>query len=276
MATNKPQDDFQKQGVRIPRDLHERIHEAARKSGRSYNSELIARLEYSFEGWPFPKQLQDEVATFATEQHVSFAEALERIIYLGTRPQPPIFGNADLKATGPAPELKQLLEDVAAIKRDLHTFPVHLIYDKAGALQIYGNHQIAFFILMEAGIEAEEKHDRHMVSEPHAAEAERVLQAHRLIQVVSVSDERRMAAQRVRMRVASNVAEREGLAPPPASADLQHDVPEARTRKRAIDLDMPASAEPTNPDQPRGNRPRVPLDDDAPAPQPRRRTRLSK
>jgi hypothetical protein len=48
MATNKPQEDFQKQGVRIPRELHDRIHEAARESGRSYNSELIARLQQSF------------------------------------------------------------------------------------------------------------------------------------------------------------------------------------------------------------------------------------
>lgn len=48
MATNKPQTDYQKQGVRIPKDLHARIHEAAAASGRSYNSELIARLEASF------------------------------------------------------------------------------------------------------------------------------------------------------------------------------------------------------------------------------------
>lgn len=48
MATNKPQVDYQKQGVRIPKDLHARIHEAAAASGRSYNSELIARLEASF------------------------------------------------------------------------------------------------------------------------------------------------------------------------------------------------------------------------------------
>ena len=48
MATNKPQDDYQKQGVRIPKTLHTRIHEAAVTSGRSYNSELIARLESSF------------------------------------------------------------------------------------------------------------------------------------------------------------------------------------------------------------------------------------
>jgi len=50
MATNKPQDGYQKQGVRIPRELHAHIHEAAATSGRSYNSELISRLEQSFIG----------------------------------------------------------------------------------------------------------------------------------------------------------------------------------------------------------------------------------
>lgn len=45
MATNKPQDDYQKQGMRIPRELHARIHEAAAASGRSYNSEVIYQLE---------------------------------------------------------------------------------------------------------------------------------------------------------------------------------------------------------------------------------------
>lgn len=49
MATNKSQDDYHKQGMRIPRDLHARIHEAAAAAGRSYNSELIARLTGSFE-----------------------------------------------------------------------------------------------------------------------------------------------------------------------------------------------------------------------------------
>jgi len=48
MATNKPQDGYQKQGVRIPKELHALIHEAAAASGRSYNSELIARLQSTF------------------------------------------------------------------------------------------------------------------------------------------------------------------------------------------------------------------------------------
>jgi len=49
MATNQPQDDFHKTGLRLPKDLHARLHEAAAESGRSYNSELVHRLQQSFE-----------------------------------------------------------------------------------------------------------------------------------------------------------------------------------------------------------------------------------
>jgi len=49
MATNTPQDDFHKTGVRMPRDLHAKLHAAAAGSGRSYNAEIVARLQSSFE-----------------------------------------------------------------------------------------------------------------------------------------------------------------------------------------------------------------------------------
>lgn len=48
MATNAPQDDWHKTGLRMPRELHERLHEAAAESGRSYNAEIVARLQASF------------------------------------------------------------------------------------------------------------------------------------------------------------------------------------------------------------------------------------
>lgn len=48
MATNIPQDNFQKTALRLPKELHARLHEAATKTGRSYNAEIIARLEASF------------------------------------------------------------------------------------------------------------------------------------------------------------------------------------------------------------------------------------
>lgn len=49
MATNISQEDFQKTALRLPKDLHERLHESAKESGRSYNAEIIARLQKSFE-----------------------------------------------------------------------------------------------------------------------------------------------------------------------------------------------------------------------------------
>lgn len=49
MATNISQDDFHKTGLRLPRDLHARLHEAAAESGRSYNAEIVARLQSSFQ-----------------------------------------------------------------------------------------------------------------------------------------------------------------------------------------------------------------------------------
>jgi hypothetical protein len=47
MATNSPQDDWHKTGLRLPRHLHESLHEAAALSGRSYNGEIVHRLERS-------------------------------------------------------------------------------------------------------------------------------------------------------------------------------------------------------------------------------------
>lgn len=49
MATIQPQDDFQKTALRLPRDLHAQLHEAAAAAGRSYNAEIVARLQASFE-----------------------------------------------------------------------------------------------------------------------------------------------------------------------------------------------------------------------------------
>lgn len=75
MATNKPQDDYQKQGVRIPRELHARIHEAAAASGRSYNSELIARLQASFAE---TAQGVDRDAAIASSTAEAMLKALDR------------------------------------------------------------------------------------------------------------------------------------------------------------------------------------------------------
>jgi regulator of replication initiation timing len=49
MATSLNQDDYLKTALRLPRDLHAKIQEAATASGRSMNAEIVARLEKSFE-----------------------------------------------------------------------------------------------------------------------------------------------------------------------------------------------------------------------------------
>lgn len=83
MATNKPQDDYQKQGVRIPRELHARIHEAAAASGRSYNSELIARLQSTFgslqgsmRGFEMTGQIADQDDHALTPEQLQLAKAV--------------------------------------------------------------------------------------------------------------------------------------------------------------------------------------------------------
>lgn len=48
MATSVQQDDWHKTALRLPKALHATIHDAAAKNGRSFNAELVARLEASF------------------------------------------------------------------------------------------------------------------------------------------------------------------------------------------------------------------------------------
>jgi len=49
MATLSNQDDFIKTALRLPRDVHAAIQKAAEESGRSMNSEIVARLQASFQ-----------------------------------------------------------------------------------------------------------------------------------------------------------------------------------------------------------------------------------
>lgn len=48
MAKITGQDDYQKTALRVPRDLHAKIIEAAKANNRTMNAEIIARLERSF------------------------------------------------------------------------------------------------------------------------------------------------------------------------------------------------------------------------------------
>lgn len=43
------QDDFIRTALRVPPDLHKSIHEAAKVAGRTFNAEIVHRLQLSFE-----------------------------------------------------------------------------------------------------------------------------------------------------------------------------------------------------------------------------------
>lgn len=85
MATNIPQDDFQKTALRLPKDLHARLHESAAAVGRSYNAEIVARLAQSFEPSGDVTHLQEvaesrkEVAKRLGQLNYALALALEEL-----------------------------------------------------------------------------------------------------------------------------------------------------------------------------------------------------
>jgi hypothetical protein len=45
MASNQTQADWQKTGLRLPRDLHQQVHEAAKEDDRTFNSQIVAFLK---------------------------------------------------------------------------------------------------------------------------------------------------------------------------------------------------------------------------------------
>lgn len=56
-------DNIQKTALRLPKELHARIREAAEENGRSFNSEIIERLKRSFqETSPEVAQIADVLA----------------------------------------------------------------------------------------------------------------------------------------------------------------------------------------------------------------------
>lgn len=44
MATAANQDEYAKTALRLPRDLHKAVHEAARQQDRSFNGQIVALL----------------------------------------------------------------------------------------------------------------------------------------------------------------------------------------------------------------------------------------
>ncbi|MGJ7533906.1 MULTISPECIES: Arc family DNA-binding protein [unclassified Variovorax] len=91
MATSY-QDDYMKTALRLPRDLHAKIQEAATASGKSLNSELIARLQHASDVpkvlLPMMSQLQYDLAAERVHRHrvqVRLTEICDTVKELGRR-----------------------------------------------------------------------------------------------------------------------------------------------------------------------------------------------
>jgi hypothetical protein len=44
MTTNQTQADWQKTALRLPRELHKQIHDAAKQNHRTFNGQIVALL----------------------------------------------------------------------------------------------------------------------------------------------------------------------------------------------------------------------------------------
>lgn len=78
MAT---QDNFIRTALRVPPALHAAIHEAAAAANRTFNAEIVARLENSFTPSPdIGRHVQSLVARY--EQELAEAEVDKHILYL--------------------------------------------------------------------------------------------------------------------------------------------------------------------------------------------------
>lgn len=72
MATSIDQKNFVKTALRLPPELHAAVHEAAQKEGRSYNAELVGRIQRSFDAGDmelsdYVKMLQIDLARSRVE-----------------------------------------------------------------------------------------------------------------------------------------------------------------------------------------------------------------
>lgn len=75
MATNKPQDEYKKTALRLPPELHERLHAAAAESGRSYNAEIVDRLEASLDPQNNPAALQQKMLEMEGDAAIAVLQA---------------------------------------------------------------------------------------------------------------------------------------------------------------------------------------------------------
>jgi len=71
MPRKQTQEDHQRTALRLPRDIHTSSHEAAAKSNRSFNAEIVARLESSLHQQLPPAGRDDAALTDGSTQSLA-------------------------------------------------------------------------------------------------------------------------------------------------------------------------------------------------------------
>lgn len=103
------QDDFIRTALRVPPDLHKQIHDAARSSNRTFNAEIIARLQESFaKSNPSNSSVAPSGVWIPAEDHAEIVEELKELrsqFKLMTPFIEKMFEDAIKEGTYPAPAI---------------------------------------------------------------------------------------------------------------------------------------------------------------------------
>lgn len=83
MAT---QDDYIRTALRVPPELHKQLHRAAFVATRTFNAEILSRLQASFEALPvatLPTAVEQAIEGEQRERGGTHEEALTRLVLAG-------------------------------------------------------------------------------------------------------------------------------------------------------------------------------------------------
>lgn len=108
MATSIDQKNFVKTALRLPPELHAAVHESAQKNGRSYNAELVDRVQRSFETEERAQAAELMREMRRTQLALERAELIARYGQIWDEGQHATKALAELKKGSTSPEAKEL------------------------------------------------------------------------------------------------------------------------------------------------------------------------
>ena len=100
----------------MPKPLHEQLHNAAEASGRSYNAEIVARLQQSFDSTPVDDpNVKRVVEEFAKLRDMSYRDALMLLVTAGSQPDAPQIVHIRVGAGATMQEVKEIIKEAANV-----------------------------------------------------------------------------------------------------------------------------------------------------------------